>query len=913
MIIPGGGKSILNSNFVYNDSMRRMAGFAQIPIMVAMLVMAIALPAVSGMIKKSQDARNRAAGISELPGLTQFYVCKQNSCLSAGYYSTIEECNITQIDGAVCSVDSVGCCGTQEPPLPEENYYICDAQNNIPKVCNSKAPILGKARCESQIANRPGVSCVKDCLRECLNEYSVCADPEILKKCPKGVQTDAECAKIFSSGGIGGKVDYYFADPQNSFGAKCSSFKYDFDASGGTGGAIGEAECMQRFGKQNCFISNGDCQGMCPKPTESTEPGIDAYRCSEGTCQKLKYGNAEECYRDNGFAGCFNGCSGDACSVEKPTDYFYCDYSNPRSVGTVFMGTCKQGSYRNIYECLSKNEKCTLLNCGTGDPNQSGCIKDSLVPEDKKLKLYFCSPTGGSHWEIFKNWQECGLQHGTCYDVLRQSQAFQRCPMPPTNSSFYYLDNSYTNYNEKCRKGNFSFLEDCEVFANGCEAGMSLNYCKRLQGENFKNVKCFVDDVNCGRQAEEPVTIDVTPKFSKDIVGATEEFYLDIMADVQNVGKSIPDFEIKVCTDGVLDRVTNKENLSDCSFEVLLLPDSAMKCFQVKGTCNNKTDETLLARLWFVPNKANVSANFTIDWGTYYSGKMAVNIGSETRTCDTGENGDADKNGKIEMADFDIWEEEYFKKTGTKSDFNCDSKIDLLDFEIWRSNYFDKNNNTTVTPTPRPTECQNSEKKCFDNSKAGTCVNGFWKNTICGNGYKCNNGECLEVKCGFDNTDYSIGTKICKDRWTPSVCMSNGIFQDSSYCLGENWCKGGDCVPITCLSGGTEYKLGYTYCTADNSGFFICDSSGSFSTRYCPYGKSCKDGLCVTDPMIPTITPRPTTITEPVKCYLPGGIGIDVGAKKCINSVYYYCLASGQFVSQNCSNGCNSIGDDCAL
>ena len=422
-----------------------------------------------------------------------------------------------------------------------------------------------------------------------------------------------------------------------------------------------------------------------------------------------------------------------------------------------------------------------------------------------------------------------------------------------------------------------------------------------------------MDDVNCGRPAEEPLTISVSTKVSKDFVYHKEEFYLDIMADVQNIGKSMPPFDIKLCFDGVLDRVENKDNFGDCSYTISPLPDSDLKCVQVKGTCNNKVDEILLARLWFVSNKAEVLANFNYVWDTYSNGKAKVEVGKEQRTCDSGENGDADKNEKIEMDDYDIWKDEYFNNTGLKSDFNCDNKIDLLDFEIWRKNYFDNGNNIIPTSTPRPTECQDNEKKCQSNSTAALCINGFWKNSICANNWKCVDGSCEEVKCDFSDSKYSIGAKICKDRWTPSICRSNGLFEDGSECFNDVWCKQGVCVPVTCLMGDKEYKLGDAYCSADLSSRLVCINDGTFKQYSCRYGESCKDGVCIPDPRIPTLTPRPTNAPEPVQCYLPNGDLLDVYENKCIDGVSYYCPENGIYIPNRCFNGCDSQGVDCAI
>lgn len=58
--------------------------------------------------------------------------------------------------------------------------------------------------------------------------------------------------------------------------------------------------------------------------------------------------------------------------------------------------------------------------------------------------------------------------------------------------------------------------------------------------------------------------------------------------------------------------------------------------------------------------------------------------------CSLKTSGDANCNGKIEDADFGIWQTEFNTVGGgaKTADFNLDQKVDLIDFEIWRSNAY---------------------------------------------------------------------------------------------------------------------------------------------------------------------------------------------------------------------------------
>jgi hypothetical protein len=61
-------------------------------------------------------------------------------------------------------------------------------------------------------------------------------------------------------------------------------------------------------------------------------------------------------------------------------------------------------------------------------------------------------------------------------------------------------------------------------------------------------------------------------------------------------------------------------------------------------------------------------------------------VGQVTPTTTAGK-GDANGDGKVDLADFAIWKSEYLDKLGIKSDFNKDNKIDLADFAVWKGEY----------------------------------------------------------------------------------------------------------------------------------------------------------------------------------------------------------------------------------
>ncbi len=56
---------------------------------------------------------------------------------------------------------------------------------------------------------------------------------------------------------------------------------------------------------------------------------------------------------------------------------------------------------------------------------------------------------------------------------------------------------------------------------------------------------------------------------------------------------------------------------------------------------------------------------------------------SRSGECVNGK-GDANRDGKINLADYAIWRYEYAKGLVSKADFNCDKKVETTDYKIWR-------------------------------------------------------------------------------------------------------------------------------------------------------------------------------------------------------------------------------------
>jgi hypothetical protein len=61
-------------------------------------------------------------------------------------------------------------------------------------------------------------------------------------------------------------------------------------------------------------------------------------------------------------------------------------------------------------------------------------------------------------------------------------------------------------------------------------------------------------------------------------------------------------------------------------------------------------------------------------------------------TCALKSEGDANCDGKINLADFEAWRSEFYNGTGSTADFNADSHVTLADFEIWRTGFYAHSN-----------------------------------------------------------------------------------------------------------------------------------------------------------------------------------------------------------------------------
>jgi len=266
---------------MYNDSMRRMAGFAQIPIMIGMLIMAIALPIVSNMVKKSQDMRNRAEGEP-----LDYWHCVENNCVMAGKFPFKEACESMPGMGTCFEEDTCGgtCGGGGVEPTNtpgQGQKWQCMPGSDIPG-----GQCMVRVKVDPNMCDTPG--------------NGPCYDSPGC--CPEGSGTTMWYCDF------GGNL---IPPPPNDPLLPCSVGEFK-----------DKGACEQMFGSGNCFFDSPDrcgvkCgQGKPPTPTNTSTPeptatptegwvdprvtpGLKKFwvciKASHG-CAKEEYSSAVECF-----------------------------------------------------------------------------------------------------------------------------------------------------------------------------------------------------------------------------------------------------------------------------------------------------------------------------------------------------------------------------------------------------------------------------------------------------------------------------------------------------------------------------------------------------------------------------------------------------------------------------------------
>lgn len=149
----------------------------------------------------------------------------------------------------------------------------------------------------------------------------------------------------------------------------------------------------------------------------------------------------------------------------------------------------------------------------------------------------------------------------------------------------------------------------------------------------------------------------------------------------------------------------------------MMAPPAGKVCIYEGNSCSIRTVPAPTSGLDCVPVPACVDGIKGSDGGLVYCDlKPGVNYCPRTNPTGVGRIlGDADNNGKVNLADFGIWKRDYlafsndYPGENISTDFNEDNKIDLADFGIWKNAYLKM---LTVTGAELPQGCKWVDVQC---------------------------------------------------------------------------------------------------------------------------------------------------------------------------------------------------------
>ena len=135
--------------------------------------------------------------------------------------------------------------------------------------------------------------------------------------------------------------------------------------------------------------------------------------------------------------------------------------------------------------------------------------------------------------------------------------------------------------------------------------------------------------------------------------------------------------------------------------------------------------------------------------------------------CPLKSQGDANCDGAITLADFEVWRREFLVELNTtNANFNNDSRVTISDFEIWRRSYTAAIPQTSPTATPviSNTPPVTSPPSTGSKLRAFPQAEGFGAETVAGRG-----GRVPEVP---DPNDSGAGSlRACTDVSGPRICV----------------------------------------------------------------------------------------------------------------------------------------------
>lgn len=168
-------------------------------------------------------------------------------------------------------------------------------------------------------------------------------------------------------------------------------------------------------------------------------------------------------------------------------------------------------------------------------------------------------------------------------------------------------------------------------------------------GEDFIQMNQFSLTAPDSKNRNTPVTM----KFSNLKFGAFKNYFPQIVTPTPSVHKSTP-AQTRSC-----------EMDSDCSRLETCYQPPAPTCAPGQNCLN------VMPRKYC---KAVIVSEVT--------GAVEISKCMESK-------GDANRDGKVNLADYAIWRYQYAKGAVNRADFNCDKKVDTTDYKIWREAFLE--------------------------------------------------------------------------------------------------------------------------------------------------------------------------------------------------------------------------------
>lgn len=655
----------------------KRTGFAQIPLMIALLLMAIAVPVATKLVQTNQDTRNKAAhgcaGAGEVAysGNPCCAGLEQYDCKAAGSFSTCK-CRVKPLNpsptpatrfcttrtwvNSVCTektytrasdltCDPSNC--TKDSPTPKPSIPVtgtCNVnyQGNSKCVNNSVAT----CRCSGSVCNWESSNCgnngcntissVEGKCNECSSSMTpTCKDQFYLQKCDNGKLKTVNCTSIFQQGVVGACVDGSCKSPGTQ-GSTCSAAEEGKHKCDGSFSMV----CVKTAGESRAiyymWTRSGDvCNNGCNASTGKCN--LQPTSCDTVTMVGCEDTNSKKEWCKNGFTRVVDCpkntpvCFGGVCKAVEP--------SIAPSCASVPGQSCV---YVSNLSC-SGISNTLIAGSGTCLGNLTCCKSTTSTDTCTKVSGQFCS---------YPSCQTAGADPGT--GSCNGTATFCCKPKPTVPPiTCQCVNHVYTGTGCGSNAG-----KACNVVATNTPTPGNPGSCVEA----------------CPNSSQKSLLQNCTPA---DSDGTSKDSICNKVGRVESCGGK------NYCCPAIGAAWTS--DMSKCP---------ASKCTECPNTfsCYKNGDDYK----WFATGMPMI--DYTVVADSSCTGTKPKFLGKSK--------GDGNCDGSIDIWDYSLWLKEFSdgdKGTIVKSNWNsdftgsegvCDGVVDTLDFPLWQR-YFNelKNNN----------------------------------------------------------------------------------------------------------------------------------------------------------------------------------------------------------------------------